>query len=63
MRDPKRIIDICNRLANAWQQNPDLRLGQLIVNALPEEFDLNPFYIEDEDLIKEIERVVDDYDR
>ena len=56
MRDPKRIPELLNRLANAWKQNPDLRLGQLIVNALPPEMESDPFHIEDEKLIKEIER-------
>jgi uncharacterized protein YihD (DUF1040 family) len=57
MRDSKRIKEIVNRLANAWLQNPDLRLGQLIVNALPDNFGNDPFYIKDDELIREIENL------
>ncbi len=34
MRDPARIDVLIELLRQAWQQNPDLRLGQLIVNSL-----------------------------
>ena len=53
MRDPKRIDKIINKLRDLWKTYPDLRLGQLIVNLTPNGKD--PFYIEDEDLEKEIE--------
>jgi hypothetical protein len=33
MRDPARIDRITEHLRAAWHANPDLRLGQLIVNA------------------------------
>lgn len=33
MRDPKRIKPILNQLAALWTSSPDLRLGQLILNA------------------------------
>jgi len=55
MRDPNRIKEILNRLANAWRMNPDLRLGQLISNALPDHYNNDPFLIEDEDLILRVE--------
>lgn len=54
MRDPKRIRQVLARLEWAWERRPDLRLGQIIVNAAGLAQD--PFYIEDEELIKRIER-------
>jgi uncharacterized protein YihD (DUF1040 family) len=33
MRDPNRIPEIIQFLAQYWQENPDLRLGQIIGNA------------------------------
>ncbi len=33
MRDPQRINRIIERLRVAWHANPDMRLGQLIMNA------------------------------
>ena len=33
MRDPARINEVLEALRAAWQLDPDLRLGQLIVNA------------------------------
>ncbi len=32
MRDPRRIADILNELGTYWMNNPDLRLGQIVVN-------------------------------
>jgi len=34
MRDPARIDDVLAALRAAWVESPDLRLGQLIVNAV-----------------------------
>lgn len=51
-----------NRVANAirlaWLAVPELRLGQLIVNALPLSCDSDAFYIGDNDLRLEIEKFV-----
>ncbi len=33
MRSPERIGQILQVLHEIWEENPDLRLGQLIVNA------------------------------
>jgi len=52
MRDPKRIDKILKLIGNVWKQNPDLRLLQLLDNAIP---DQKWYYIEDdvlEDYIK-----------
>lgn len=34
MRDPARIDPILERLRAYWTANPDLRLGQIVLNAL-----------------------------
>ena len=49
--EKKRII--CDRLYLAWCIVPNLRLGQLVVDAVGED----PFYKEDEDLIVAIEHL------
>lgn len=53
MRDPARIDDVLAALRTAWAESPDLRLGQLIVNAVRP---TNPcpevFYTEDEALVR-----------
>jgi hypothetical protein len=33
MRDPERIKPIVELLERAWRANPDMRLGQLVINA------------------------------
>ncbi len=52
MRDPARIDDVLAALRAAWAESPDLRLGQLIVNAVRP---TNPcpevFYTEDDALV------------
>ena len=51
MRDPNRIPIMIARLQAVWEQLPDMRLGQLISNVITD-----PFYIEDEELLTNIER-------
>ena len=46
MRDPDRIDRILKILARIWHQFPDLRLGQLLVNAAPE-IERIPYNVED----------------
>lgn len=53
MRDPNRITEILLTIERIWQEDPDLRLGQLIViGAKPKEPCPQIFYKEDEDLLK-----------
>jgi len=52
-RDPKRIPQILARLQRAWETCPDMRLGQLILVAPGDLFN-----IEDEELLIRIERVI-----
>jgi len=54
MRDPNRISGLAERLENAWSYFPDLRLGQLIVNAVG----TDPFFIEDDKLIDAVEDLI-----
>jgi len=48
VRDPKRIKRILKLVEEVWMKSPDLRLTQLIMNALGINYD--PYYIEDDRL-------------
>lgn len=50
----KRVV--LDRILRVWLQEPDLRLGQLITNAMVHTDGL--FYVEDEDLAKVLEEWV-----
>ena len=53
MRDPNRIYDFCDQLAEIWTNNcPDWRFTQLMSNILDGR-DL--FYMEENDFMKEVE--------
>ena len=52
MRDPKRIKRILGHIEEIWKVNPDLRMTQLIMNAL--EIYEDPYYIEDDHLEKKL---------
>ena len=52
MRNPQRIDNILNRLKIVWKDNPDLRLGQLLL-CVTDTYRL--LYIEDEALIQALE--------
>jgi len=53
MRDKKRIEPFLERLRVLWEQNPDLRFTQLIMN-LPE----LSFFTEDDKTLKVIEEQI-----
>ncbi len=53
MRNPKRIEDVLSRIRKIWHIYPDLRLGQLLINVIG--LGRDPFYVEDDDLVKMIE--------
>ena len=53
MRDPERIGPMLEVIKKIWEKYPDLRLGQLLCNAVPESL---IYYIEDEALIGAIEK-------
>jgi len=53
MQDPARIDVTLAALRAAWVESPDLRLGQLIVNAVrPSDPCPEVFYAEDEALLR-----------
>ena len=53
---------ILDALFVAWLKMPELRLGQLLANALIRGGDEVPlFYVEDFELLKKTERFVDEY--
>lgn len=53
MRDEKRIPNILHELGRIWEAYPDLRLGQLLLNAVGHN-ETALFYIEDEELISKL---------
>lgn len=55
MRDPERIPEVLKEIGRMWVYYPDLRLGQLICNVCPDMRD--PYYIEDDELVKRMKRV------
>lgn len=57
MRDPKRIKRILKLVEELWQDNPNWRLTQLIMNALALAED--PYYVEDgvlEDALRKLKK-------
>jgi uncharacterized protein YihD (DUF1040 family) len=59
MRDPNRIAHLLVLLGKLWKRNSDLRFSQ-IVEILKSKLGTDDmFYIEDDDLIKLMERMVD----
>ena len=59
MRDPKRIKTVLEKIETIWNKIPDLRLMQLLVNALHDvEKGLSGdyFYLEDDVLLEFLER-------
>ena len=54
MRDPKRINKYLRKIKEVWSKNPDLRLGQLLLNIVPSVNSL--YYIEDEELVNLLEK-------
>jgi len=49
MRDPKRIKPILKVIEEIWEKNPDLRLTQLLMDAL--NMNIDPYFIEDDTLL------------
>lgn len=60
MRDTKRIWKFCNRLAAAWENLPDWRFGQLMMNVLGQMSSegRDPFFPEEDEMINYIENYV-----
>ena len=51
MRDSKRIDEVLKELKTYWNNNPDLRLGQILCNVGRAYNMEDPFYLEDDKLI------------
>lgn len=56
MRDPKRIDEVLNTVKTVWEQYPDMRFGQLVVNVLG----IDPFYIEDDVILKAFQNWIEE---
>ena len=54
MRDPNRIPGIIQLITEVWYTSPDLRLTQLIMNAL--QMNGDPYYVEDDKLKEALEK-------
>ncbi len=60
MRDPQRIDRILALLEQLWRSSPDLRLGQIVVNAAkPSRPTPAIFYVEDDVIEVELTKLVD----
>jgi hypothetical protein len=56
VRDPRRIEDVLLAVGVVWAQDPDLRLGQLLINAVrPAEPCPELFGIDDCDLVRRVQ--------
>lgn len=56
MRDPNRIPRVLALLGKVWAEVPDWRLGQLIENIARDLGWNDAFYMNDDDLEKELRR-------
>ena len=56
MRDPNRIDEILNTVKIIWNQYPDMRFGQLIVNVLG----IDPFYVEDDVILRAFQNWIEE---
>lgn len=54
MRDPNRIDKTLEEIGKIWKEYPDLRLGQLLLNAVR---DPALYYLEDKEIIKELKNL------
>lgn len=54
MRDPKRIVPLLAMLGEYWIDNPDLRLGQIIVNMSLQDGKAMTFHMEDDVLLERL---------
>jgi len=61
MRNPKRIKPMLKLIKEIWEMYPDLRLTQLIMNALA--MNRDPYYVEDdtlEEALKKLKKIYKD---
>jgi uncharacterized protein YihD (DUF1040 family) len=61
MRDPNRIKIIMDYLREVWEDNPDWRLTQLLVNTgVVPNFPGTWYYYEDSEFVRNIEALKED---
>lgn len=60
MRDPKRIDEMCEQLKKLWKLQPDIRLGQLVCNTLPQNI---LFYVEDDKALEIINKKIEEAEK
>jgi len=54
-RDPKRIPEVLRLIEQVWEKNPDLRLGQLLLNHMnPDSAEPELYYLEDDALLRRL---------
>lgn len=58
-RDPERIDKVLSVIRSIWKDQPDLRLGQLIVNAIHQQ---NLYHIEEDALVEALEDMYGEQD-
>ena len=54
MREPKRIYELLKLIGEIWEEYPDLRLMQLLLNVA--DSDDTAYYLEDSDLMKRLKK-------
>lgn len=54
MRDPNRIPELLATLGAIWTYCPDMRLGQIIVNATGHTGDM--FHYEDDEMLEKLQQ-------
>ena len=63
MRDAKRIKPLLETIEKVWSENPDFRLGQLIVCICKKDGMDNLFNLEDEEFSKKLDKFVWAHDK
>ena len=61
MRDPNRIKEVCNLLKQAWEKDPDQRLGQFLMNYIFGDFNTKAFYIEDNEIEDKLKTFIESH--
>lgn len=56
-RDLKRIPLVLKYIREIWEEYPDLRLMQLLINVMKFQPKIDPYYVEDGDLVWRLEKL------
>lgn len=60
MRNPNRIDELLQILGEYWHRNPDLRLGQIVVNL---SCGRDPYHVEDDTLQDRLVKLLSELDK